>query len=317
MVPDFRILLKLREEEHNRYAEFGKQHPITVKTLAGSVHTLTDWAFCADLRKLLAAQHPELGDWKQFVLQDANNAGDGTIDPEKGSADRVRMLLSVRKQIRREALEYNAFYSMNCKGIAAGPACCWTSCAPDLEAYWDDCWWWNVRMAPLDEYNGYTRNSNVGYRDNEVAFENPMYTDPIAAAAAAAASPNYDDNDIRAISQDPELKTLRQDPEVMLAMQDLQDDPSSTFYKSNPKVAAYFARVKDLIHPEIDETFEFILTFGVAGAASTSSSSSTASATAQLHTTSNGTASDLAEADSRVTMDLALLAATAKNVSLC
>ena len=96
MAFDYRILFKLRQEEHERYVKFCEQHPITVKTLAGSVYTLVDWAVCADLRELLVAQHPVLGDWKHFVLQDANIdsvTGGGTMDPKKGSSDRFVCLL--------------------------------------------------------------------------------------------------------------------------------------------------------------------------------------------------------------------------------
>lgn len=238
--PDFRVLLKLRQEEYKRYVEFGKQHPITVKTLAGSVHTLTDWAFCADLRKLLAAQHPELGNWKQFVLQDANNAGGGAIDPKKGSADRIRMLLSVGEENRHEKLENHAFKKMRCRSCRCFSLCICDCCAT---------------------------TSPKNYRDFRDRRHHSVYYG------------NVMNGCIRAISQDTELKTLRQDPEVMLAMQGLQDNPLNKFYMSNSKVAAYFARLKDLVEPEIGETFELILTFGVAATAPTSSSSSIASAT--------------------------------------
>ena len=107
---DLRLLYLFRQRQRDLYATFGKQHPFTVKTLAGTEHTLTDWVACDDLRKQLAAENPDLGDWKQFVLQDANNTAGGTIDPKKGSKDRLRMTSAVLKT--SQDLEFRAYADM-------------------------------------------------------------------------------------------------------------------------------------------------------------------------------------------------------------
>ena len=62
---------------------YSQHYPLTVKTLAGEELTFRDWGASADMRELLARQHPKLGDWNTFVLLDSET--NLQINPKKNS----------------------------------------------------------------------------------------------------------------------------------------------------------------------------------------------------------------------------------------
>ena len=85
------VYFRLKKPLLDQIRTFGQEHAFRVRTIAGDEYTLTDWAMCRDLRELLAEQHPSLGDWETFVLQDVNTHK--IIDPKISSKDRIRMMM--------------------------------------------------------------------------------------------------------------------------------------------------------------------------------------------------------------------------------